>query len=153
MPEQDPFLIQPEVWFAVLCERASHDAEKRIQLINVFNRWYMDRPPEASGIRPHAHVRADLAVGVSAGLGEFTGNIEIQDVDGRVLSSAPAIWRFAMGPGETMGATLFANVDHWFSEIGNYFFIVRLQPGGLEVRVRLEIAERPDAKSAGTPST
>jgi hypothetical protein len=140
----DLFLIQPEVWFAVLCEEANIDAEKRIDLRRVFNRWYIDRPPGALGIPPNAHVRAILAIGVSAGVGEFAGTIEIQDVDGRVLfATEGAVWKFAMGPGEAMGSTMLAQLEYWFRETGNYFYVVRLEPGGQEIRVRLEIADRP----------
>lgn len=139
----DPFLIQPEIWFAVLCEEVQVDDQQRFDLRRVFNRWFIGHPPASTGLAPFAHVKAILAVGLSAGVGSFSGTVEIQDVDGRVLFKPDVSWPIRMGPGETMGTTLFAQIEWWFQEIGNYFYVVRLEPGGQDVRVRLEIAERP----------
>lgn len=150
MPNDDPFLIPPEIWFAVLCEEVGIDNNKRIDLRRVFNVWYIARPPEATGLPASAHVNAILAIGLSAGVGDFQGSVEIQDVDGRVLFAPKMDWHLRMGPGETMGATLFAQIEWWFVETGNYFYVVKLTPGEQEFRVRLEIAERPPSSADQT---
>ena len=130
----------------MLCERVDIDqASKKLSLHGVFNRWWIDVPPEETGISPHASVKAVLAVGVSAGVGLFHGTAEIQDADGRALHRLERVkWELALGPGETMGATLIAQVDWWFKEPGNFFYVVKLEPGSQEIRVRLEVAHRPD---------
>jgi hypothetical protein len=157
--DEDPFLIQPEIWFAVLCESVGWDDSKRIDLKRVFNRTYFTRPPDDAGIPPHAHLKSILAVGLSAGVGDFSGTIHIENVDGQVLQRFPnAVWTFRMGPGETMGATFFASVEHWFTEEGVYFVVVTVQPGAQRIPVRIEVAERqeahskqPDPPETGTP--
>lgn len=145
MPDPDPFLIQPGLWFGVLCETLATDEKGRIKLERVFNTFTMEQPPRDLGIKPFAHFRAILAVGFSHGVGEFSAAIELQNVDGRVLWQTPEPWTFRVGPGETAAAIHAQGVEHWFTEAGNYYYVVRLSPGDAEHRVRFEVLPPPVA--------
>lgn len=143
MANADPFVVPPQVWFAILCEEVAIDQRGRLDVRRVFNQVTFITPPPDSGIGPHAHMSGILALGFSEGLGEYTATIELQDVEGRVLWRAEKPWRFRMGPGETAGAVHGQRVDYWFSETGRYRFVVRLEPaprGVLEHVVHFEVA-------------
>ncbi|MCC6381231.1 MAG: hypothetical protein IT304_01925 [Dehalococcoidia bacterium] len=143
MSEPDPFLIPPELWFGLLCESVGVDENKNIQLVRVFNTFYLEEPPASTGLPPFAHFRATLAVGFSHGVGEFSATIELQDADAKTLVQRPEPWTFRVGPGDPPAAMLFDTVEHWFTEPGNYYYVVRLTPAQSEFRIRFEIARRP----------
>lgn len=150
MTEHDPFLIAPELWFAVLCEGVRFDQRKRIDLRRVFSRLSIGQPP-GWDLGPFAHLRAVLAVGYSYGVGEFSADISLQDVDGHVLWNRPKPWVFRVGPGDSTGVVLAEPVEYVFREPGNYYFVLRLTPpGSAEHRVRLEVA-LPEASSSPEP--
>ena len=135
----DPFLIAPELWFAVLCEQVDADAAKRLTLTRVFSRIHTMTPPGWEG-SPFAGLRAVLAAGFAGGVGEFEVDIERRDVDERGLWQRNNPWVFRVGPGTSSGAMFAEQVEYFFRDLGNYYFVLRLRPPGLEYRVRLEVA-------------
>jgi hypothetical protein len=135
----DPFLIPPELWFAVLCEEVGFDAQKRLNLARVFSRVHVGAPPGRDG-PPFAHLRGILAVGFSAGVGEFRVDVELRNVDEQVLWRRAEPWIFRVGPGDASGAMVAEQVEYFFTELGNYYFALRLRPPGTEFLVRLEVA-------------
>ena len=143
MARTDPFLVEPDLWFGVLCEGVEVDPQKRISLVKVFNTWYLEEPPPQADIPPYALVRCVLALGFSHGVGDFEAVVSLRDVEDRVLWTRPEPWRFRVGPGEANAAILADQVEHWIREVGNYYYVVTLTPPGKDYRVRLEIAKRP----------
>ena len=139
--ENDPFAIRPSLWYAVLCHGAQFDRQKRITVQGVFNRWTMMRVPGRE--EPFVNAQAVLAIGYSYGVGEYSLAIDLRDVDGRVLWSAPRTWEFRLGPGEAAGATFVTNVTYFFTEPGRYYYCLTLSPGGQEDRVHFEVAPPP----------
>ena len=144
----DPFLIEPELWYGVLCEEVRMDQHQRLDLVRVFNRVYIQVPPESSGIRPFAHLQAALVVGLSHGVGNFEATVRLEDVDGHVLWERPERWEFSVGPGDAPAAILAEPVDEWFREAGSYYYVVRLSPGSGEFRIRFEVAPEPPPQLA-----
>lgn len=152
MPDQDPFLIPPEIWFGVLCEGVRADTQKRIDVQRVFSRYSMrESPGRDSG--PFAHMRAILAAGFSYGVGEFSVEIELHDVDGKVLWARPEPWTFTVGPGSSSGAVLAEPVEYFFTEPGHYYYALRVTPPGTVHRVRFEVHLPETPPGPGSQST
>ena len=115
----DPFLIEPELWYGVLCEEVRMDQHQRLDLVRVFNRIHTQTPPKSSGIPPFAHLQAALVVGLSHGVGNFEATVRLENVDGHVLWERPERWAFSVGPGDAPAAILAEPVDQWFREPGS----------------------------------
>ncbi len=139
----DALVIQPDLWFGVLCERLGQDATKRIQLINVFNRIFYEEPDRATGIPPHAVLRGLLVIGLSWGVGAFEAELALEDIDGRVLWRAPDTWAFSLNAELSNGAIYAREVVWHFPEMGVYYYVLRFRPGPGEYRVRFDVARRP----------
>ncbi len=152
MPHDDPFLIEPELWYGVLCEEVRLDQHQRIDLVRVFNRVHLQSPPRSSGIQAFAHLQAMLVVGLSHGVGSFAASVRLENVDGHVLWERPQSWEFAVGPGDAPAAMLVEPLDYWFSEPGSFYYVVRLSPGSREFRIRFEVAPGPPPQLAASAS-
>lgn len=143
-PDVDPFFIDPDEWFAVLCHGFSVDQQGRFDIRQVFNQVKLEVPPSEIGLPPHAHVQAFLVVGWSRGLGSFTAKVALEDTDGHVLWTWEQEPRFALGPGERAGAVFVVQIDRWFTEAGVYYFSITRSPGGGPPRrVAFEVTPTP----------
>lgn len=127
----NPFSVAmvPRLWFGVLCNGVGRDEAGRITLQQVFNQVKYETPPAGTGVAPFAHLNAILAIGFSEGLGQFDAELDLRDIDDRVLWKKPdGAWSFALGPGEANAAVLVEQVEYWFTEPGRYLFEIRLSP-------------------------
>ena len=140
----DPLVLEPRLWFGVLCHAFGTDPAGRITLQGVFNQIQFFTPDEATGMPPHALLSGILAVGFSDGLGHFDWEVDLMDLDDNVLWTRPGgQWSFDMGPGEMNSAILTLEVRHWLTQPGKFHFRLH-RPGGLgdEHRIPFEVAER-----------
>ena len=88
----------------------------------------------------HARLKAFLVVGLSHGVGQFSAAVHLENVDGHILWRRPEPWTFSVGPGDANAAVLIEAVEEFFRELGSYFYVVSVTPGGQEFRVRFEVA-------------
>lgn len=139
MTADDPFAIQPHLWFGLLCEEVNVDQNGRIDLRRTFNRIRFYEPSPDSGVPPHARLNGLLVLGYSAGIGNFMVTIDMVDADDNVLWKADEPWSFSSGPGETAASVHGLKVEHWFSQPGHYRFRLRLTPGAVEHQIHFEV--------------
>jgi hypothetical protein len=139
----DPFVLEPQVWFAVLCHGVNIDPVGRINLQAVFNQAAFFVPSVESGIQPHAHIQAVLALGFTGGEGRFETEIDLRDMDDRVLWQRPnGKWVFEVGLGQRPSALLAEQINVWLATPGRYHFWIRLHPGQVQHRIPFEVAEK-----------
>lgn len=138
----DPFVLEPVVWFAVLCNGVGVDKQGRINLQGVFSQVRFFVPPDEKGIHPHAHVQGVLAMGFSGGEGHFEADIQLLDIDEQVLWTRPEKWGFDVGLGAKSSAVLGEEVNLWLTAPGRYHFLIRLLPGRVQHQIPFEVAER-----------
>ena len=154
----DPFVLEPHVWFAVLCGGLAIDKQGRINLQGVFSQHRFFVPPPTTGIQPHAHLRGVIAIGLSGGEGQFEAEIDLRDMDDKILWARPeGKWTFEVGLGAKPSAFLGQEVNLWLTAPGRYYFLLRLSPGHLEHRIHLEVAEnigpaQPEGPPSGGPT-
>lgn len=137
----DPMTIDPEVWFALICEGVQRDNQGRISFTNVVSQFRLQKPPEGSGVPPHVHVRGLLMVGLMGGFGDFVADVTLETADDAELWRLAEPWKFSMGGGAN-GSVLTGQIDQWLTEPGTYRFWIRVRGLGLELPVRFEIAEQ-----------
>ncbi len=138
----DPVILEPRLWFGVLCHAVGTDQVGRISLQGVFNQIQFFTPDETSGMPPHAALSGILVVGFTDGLGHFEWSIDMRDLDDKVLWERPeGAWSFDMGPGDQKAATLAQEVRLWLRQPGQYHFRVHRQGGGPEYQIPFEAAE------------
>ena len=152
----DPLILPPRLWFGVLCHGIGKDAMSRINLQGVFNQVALLTPAERSGVAPNAFLNSLLAVGFSGGLGHFTIDIDLRDMDNNILWERPeGPWEFNLGPGEQGGAILAQQVQYWFTQRGQYYFLLR-SPDLEDHRILFEVAEKigpPPVQDAQPPES
>lgn len=145
-PGADPFFIDPDDWFAVLCQGFAADKQGRFDLRQVVNQVKFETPPATSGITPHAHLKALLAIGWSRGFGNFSVKVDLRDTDGSVLWTWNQQPSMAVGPGQSPGAVFVIQVDQWFREPGVYYFNITREPSTTPARrVAFEVTPTPRA--------
>jgi len=131
------------VWFGVLCHGLGSDTAGQITLQAVFNQVAFLNPPDEIGLPPNAFLNAVLAVGFSGGLGHFEADITLRDSDENVLWRRPeGLWSFQLGPGEKNSAILAQQIQYWFTQPGQYHFLIHLSPSQAEHPILFEVAER-----------
>lgn len=137
----DPVILEPRLWFAVLCHAVGSDNAGRITLQGVFNQIQFFTPGESSGMPPHAALSGILAVGFIDGLGHFDWQIEMRDLDDRLLWERPeGLWSFDMGPGEKKAAILAQEVRNWLTQTGQYHFRLHRPGAEAEYQIPFEVA-------------
>ena len=136
-------MLEPTVWFAVLCHGVGVDQQGRIDLHGVFSQSRYFVPPPATQIHPHAHLQGVLAVGFTGGEGRFEVEIQLRDIDDKILWTRPeGKWAFDVGLGAKTSAVLGQEVNLWLSARGRYHFWIGLTPGTVEHRIPFEVAEQ-----------
>ena len=141
MAADDPFLIDPELWFALLCEGFRRDESSRFTFERVVSQFRLQKPPEGSGIPAHAHVRAFLAVGLIGGMGEFVADVSLENPDSVVVWAREEPWTMRL-TGGARSAILLHQFEEWITEPGTYRFWVRVRGRSVEWPVRFEVAEQ-----------
>lgn len=137
----DPYRLEPHLWFALLCEGVATDNQGRLTFREVFNQVQLFEPPPESGVSANAHLNAFLVVGFTEGLGHFSANVCLRDVEDKVLWTRPdGPWTFDIGPGEGSAAVLIQQVEHWFRTPGRFHFAVQLEGLEKEWEIPFEIA-------------
>ena len=142
----DPFdsALMPEIWFAVLCSGLNINRNTgHISLQNVFNQVRLMEPPDESGIPTHGHVQGVLAVGLTGGMGKFSAEIDLRDMDENVLWTRPeGLWEFEVGLGIKQAAVFGQQLSVWVPEAGRYHFLIRVTPGHLVHPIPFEVARQ-----------
>jgi len=96
----DPFKIEPQLWFGVLCHGVQVDQLGQITIQAVFNQVAYFTPPQQTEVPPNAFLNGLLTVGFTGGLGHFEAVVEIRDIDDITLWQRPEPWVFDIGPGQ-----------------------------------------------------
>ncbi len=139
----DPFVLPPEGWYAVLCNGFAMEPSGNVTLQGIFNQTRFLTPLQATGISPHGHLVGLLAIGLTGGQGRFHATINVQDLDGRVYWERPeGDWEFDVGIGSQPSVVFAQQLSVFLPTAGHYHFAVRVTPGPLQFRIPFEVAER-----------
>jgi hypothetical protein len=137
----DPMTIDPVVWFALICERVATDSQGALSLTRVVSQFRLQKPPEGSGVPPHAHVRGVLMVGLIGGFGDFIADVTLETADEEEIWRLDEPWEFSMAGG-TGSNVLGRPFELWLTEPGTYRFWIKVRGRALKFPVRFEVAEQ-----------
>lgn len=151
MTNANPYLLEPRLWFAMLCEGLQSDERGRLNFQRVFNQVAYLTPPESDGVSPHGYLNGVLVVGLEGGLGDFTAEVDLCNADGHVVWARDEPWAFNLG---TKAAAVLAHpIQRWLREQGPYYFRVRVHPGDREHQIHFEVTASPGPAEVAEPSS